>query len=145
MLAVCAGRSLCTQQQLPVTAQLDKQDVTRLALGPAQRHAPLRPAPCCFAAERRAEFVQAAAAATDPDFATLGLQLSSSIATGVGVPEGVLQLYHAKLAETPDWFKVGREAPGGMQQQQQQHSSSNSSCDGSRGGDCCPSIKWQQC
>jgi hypothetical protein len=60
-------------------------------------------APC------RQEFITAAAAASDPDWSSLGTPLSSSITTGVGLQEGALQLYHATLSSTPDWFKVSQQ------------------------------------
>jgi len=60
----------------------------------------------------RAAFLQQAAAAPALDFSTLGTCLSSSIAQGVGVDPSTLQLYHATLADTPDWFKVGQGACG---------------------------------
>lgn len=58
----------------------------------------------------RAAFLQQASAAPALDFSTLGTCLSSSIAQGVGVDPSTLQLYHATLADTPDWFKVRQTA-----------------------------------
>lgn len=64
---------------------------------------------CLLTCPARQAFITAAAAASDPDWSSLGAPLSSSITAGVGLQEGSLLLYHATLSSTPDWFKVRQQ------------------------------------